>query len=96
MYSAGTQAQTTSLNNTLAPIWNQVTLMNIKASQYMSSLSFNIWDADFSFGLLPDDFMGGCTMAVQTSNFDSRLYYWTCAATATQGALKLTGRFLKH
>ena len=96
MYSSGTQAQTAVVNDTTSPAWNQITLTNIKASQYMSSLSFNIWDSDYGFGVDPDDLIGGCTMPVQQSNFDGKLYYWTCKATATQGALKITGKFVKH
>ena len=95
VYSSGTHAQTTALTDTTTPTWNQVTLKNVKASQYLSSMSFNVWDQDLGFGD-SDDLMGGCAMTVYQANFDGRLYYWTCPQTATQGAVRITGRFLKH
>ena len=83
--------QTLTLTDTLSPTWAVAVLTNVKASELMNNLSFELWDSDLDF----DDFIGGCQVPLTAANFDGGLYTRVCGATSSNVEVRLLFRLTK-
>ena len=84
--------QTTVQNDTTYPFWAELPLKGIKSSELLNQLSFELWDSDLEY----DDYIGGCSLPIKTSDFSGELLNFKCPETATLGAVELYYRIKPH
>jgi Ca2+-dependent lipid-binding protein len=87
--AASHTGQTSVIEDTHSPAWNEPALTGISAAELLSNLSFEIWDHDDA----GSDLIGGCTIPVTEASFDGFLHIQDCPATASTVAVKLYYRF---
>ncbi len=63
--AAGRTETTDAIDNTTAPVWNQVVLVGLTTEEVLEGITFTLWDEDLAI----DENMGTCGFAVGNEQF---------------------------